>query len=253
MTPVKAEAKVGVQLYTVRTLLERDFEGTINQVASIGYREVELHALFGRTAADVRNTLDAAGLTAPARHVGLPDLRTRIEGVIEESNVLGCQWVVCPYVGEIERSLDGYRKVADDLNAAAAVCVAAGLSFAYHNHDFEFALVEDTIPYDLLLERCDRDAVAMELDLFWIKKGGLNPFDYFARDPGRFPLCHVKDMATDGSMTEVGSGVIDFTTIFASHEQAGFKHYIVEHDEPADPIASITASFSAMTGLVAAL
>ncbi|MGA7304803.1 MAG: sugar phosphate isomerase/epimerase [Rhodothermales bacterium] len=243
----------GLQLYTVRSILEKDFEGTIEKIAAIGYEEVELHDLFGRTAAEVRAILDRSGLAAPARHVGLADLRTRIGEVLDETATLGCEWIVCPFVGASDRSLDGYRRIADDLNAAAATCHEAGRSFAYHNHNFEFAPIDDAIPYDLLLERCDDALVAMELDIFWIAKAGANPFDYFSRYPGRFKLCHVKDMAPDGSMTEVGSGILDFSTIFVSAEQAGLEHYFVEHDEPEDPIASITTSYQGVVPLLEAI
>jgi sugar phosphate isomerase/epimerase len=247
---MKAEPRIGVQLYTVRTLLENDFEGTINEIARIGYREVELHSLFGRTSHEVRGILDGAGLAAPAWHVGADDLRSNVEVIIEEAICLGSSWIVCPYIDASERTLEGYRKVADELNTAGRACSDAGISFAYHNHDFEFTPVEDTIPYDLLLERCDEKLVQMELDIFWITKGGANPLEYFDRYPGRFPLCHVKDMAPDGAMVDVGAGIIDFKTIFASAEQAGLKHYFVEHDEPADPIASVTASFAGLKSVL---
>jgi len=252
-TPVHIVPKAGLQLYTVRTLLEKDFEGTIEKVAALGYEEVEFHAFFGRTAEQVRSVLDDAGLRAPARHVGLPNLRTGIDKVLDESAALGCDWIVCSYIDASERTLDGYRRAADDLNIAGAVCREAGRSFAYHNHDFEFAPIGDVVPYDLLLERCDNDLVAMELDLFWITKGGANPMEYFNQYPGRFTLCHVKDMAVDGSMAEVGSGIIDFGSIFAAADQAGLAHYFVEHDEPADPMASITASYSGLIPLLKAI
>lgn len=245
--------KAGLQLYTVRSSLEEDFEGTIRKISRIGYEEVELHSLFGRKAKHVRALLDQAGLAAPSRHVGLPDLRGRIDEVLDESATLGCRWVVCPYIDASERTLEGFQRAADDLNAAAAACLEAGLSLAYHNHDFELEAVEDVIPYDLLLERCDAHLVAMELDVFWMAKGGGNPFTYFNRYPGRFALCHAKDMAPDGSMTEVGTGVIDFETLLASSREAGFRHYFVEHDEPADPIASITTSYAGLMQLLKAI
>lgn len=251
MVPENPACLPAVQLYTVRALLEIDFEGTIDKVAEIGYREVELHAFFGRTAAEVRTVLNRAGLTAPARHVGLTDLRTRIDDVIADSTTLGCEWVVCSHIVESERSLDGYRKVADDLNAMATACREAGISLAYHNHDFEFAPLEDTVPYDLLLDRCDSALVGMEIDLFWTKKGGVNPLEYFAQYPGRFPLCHVKDMSVDGDMIEVGAGIIDFATIFEAAGLAGLERFFVEHDEPADPLASITASYPVLKSLLA--
>jgi len=239
-----------VQLYTVRTLLANDFEGTLAKIAEIGFEEIEAHDLFRRTASEVRTIIDDTGLTLPARHVPLAELRTRIDAAIEDSITLGCRWIVCPFVHQQERTLDGYRRVAEDLNVAAASVRAAGLGFAYHNHDFEFEPVDDVIAYDLLLERCDPALVAMELDLYWIAKAGADPLHYFVRYPGRFPLIHVKDMAPDRSMTEVGSGIIDFATIFAESEQAGIRHYIVEHDNPTDPLASITTSFEGIGRLI---
>jgi sugar phosphate isomerase/epimerase len=245
--------KAGLQLYTVRSILQDDFEGTIRKIAEIGYREVELHDLFDYTPTRVRAILEGAGLTAPARHVGLADLRARIEEVMDESKTLGCRWIVCPFIALHERTLDAYRKVADELNAAAQACQEAGLSFAYHNHNFEFEPVDGIVPYDLLLEGTDGDRVAMELDIYWMTKGGANPLAYFDRYPGRFPLFHVKDMAADGSMTEIASGNIDFATIFASAEKAGLRHCFVEHDHPDDPIASIAASYQGLAPLLDAV
>jgi sugar phosphate isomerase/epimerase len=91
--------------------------------------------------------------------------------------------------------------------------------------------------------------VTFELDLFWTLVGGYDPIDYFERYPGRFHLCHVKDMTKDGGMADVGAGTIDFAAIFARSEQAGLKHYFVEHDKPKDPIASITASHDYLAAL----
>jgi sugar phosphate isomerase/epimerase len=82
------------------------------------------------------------------------------------------------------------------------------------------------------------------MDLYWVVFGGGDPVDFFNRYPGRFPMVHVKDSAgpPDNKMVDVGSGTIPFATIFAQSDKAGIKHYIVEHDQPADPIATITNS-----------
>ncbi len=109
-------------------------------------------------------------------------------------------------------------------------CREAGLRFGYHNHDFEFETIDGQIPFDVLLDETDPGLVDFELDLFWITKGGEDPLRYFERYPGRFTLCHVKDMAAGGEMVDVGAGGIDFAAIFARAEQAGLKHFFVEHD-----------------------
>src|SRR3989475_4408761 len=129
-------------------------------------------------------------------------------------------------------------------NRAAAQAHDAGLQFAYHNHDFEFARTEGRLPYDVLIAETDPKLVQFEIDLYWMVKGGQDPLAYFARLPGRVPMVHVKDSAGPPAhrMVDVGAGKIDFKKIFAQRDQAGIRHFFVEHDQPADPFASIRAS-----------
>ena len=108
----------------------------------------------------------------------------------------------------------------------------SGIRFGYHNHSFEFEKMDDVIPYDILLQETDPTLVTMELDLYWITKGGHNPWEYFEKFPGRFELWHVKDMKEKGKQeyTEVGNGIIDFKKIFFMKKLAGMKNYFVEQD-----------------------
>jgi sugar phosphate isomerase/epimerase len=123
-----------------------------------------------------------------------------------------------------------------------------GMTFAYHNHDFEFVPLGSTTCYDVLLATCEPSLVEFELDLFWITKAGKDPLAYLAQQPGRFSMVHVKDMTADGSMVDVGAGTIDFAKIFAA-ANGGIKHHFVEHDNPSDPFASIAASYRALLAL----
>jgi sugar phosphate isomerase/epimerase len=145
---------------------------------------------------------------------------------------------------EDRSSLAQYRDLAALCNEVGKTCTSAGLQFAYHNHDFEFRTIDGQVPFDVLLNETDPDHVEFEIDLYWITKGGRDPLDYFQAHPGRFTLCHVKDMAEGGAMADVGSGQIDFAAIFARSEQAGLRYFFVEHDEPPDPLASIDSSFN---------
>lgn len=236
--------KIGVQLYTVRSLMEKDVEGTLAAVAAAGYTEVEFAGYFDKSPADIRAMLDRHGLTAPSAHVGniAPDAWAKS---LDAAHVVGHKYIVVPWIPEERRkTLADWKQVAADFNRAATAANAAGVQFAYHNHDFEFPRVEGQVPYDVLLAETDPKLVQMEIDLYWITKAGQDPLAYFARMPGRVPMVHVKDGkgAPDWPMTEVGSGSIDWKRIFARSGQAGIKHYFVEHDQPADPIASITAS-----------
>ncbi len=185
-------------------------------------------------------------MTAPAVHLGYDLLRDDLDTWIAASKAAGHTYIVCPWLGQDQRgSLDAYREHAARFNEWGQKCRDAGLRFAYHNHDFEFETFGGTESgYDVLLANTDPDLVEMELDLFWMHRAGFDPVAYFDTHPGRFPLFHVKDALADGEMTSVGNGVIDFTRIFASAERAGLKHAFVEHDDPPDAMATITASYA---------
>ena len=245
LSPAKLKT-VGMQLYTVRRELEKDFEGTLARVAALGYREVEFAGYFGRAPKEVRAALARHELASPAAHFQFADGRGDLQTMIAAAHVIGQRYLLLAWIPpEERRSLDDYKRLADFCNRTGERLRRAGLQFAYHNHDFEFAPLEGRVPYDLLLDRTDARLVKMELDLYWINKGGAKPLDYFERHPGRFHLLHVKDMdATPRRhFTEVGRGVIDFKSVFARARRAGVRHYFVEQDEtPGSPFDSLKVS-----------
>ncbi len=132
--------------------------------------------------------------------------------------------------------------LADRFNRAGERARKVGLQFGFHNHDFVHWPQEGTTPYDLLLETCDAQLVAMQMDVFWAVAGGADPLTYFARHPGRFHSLHLKDRDATGGMVDVGKGTIDFAAILDRRAAAGVAHLFVEHDEPTDAYASIAAS-----------
>jgi sugar phosphate isomerase/epimerase len=264
-------SKVGVQLYTVRDAMKKDFAGTIAKVASIGYKVVEFAGYFDHSPAEVRSLVDKNGLTAPSCHVGYDDVEKKLSEVIDAAHTIGHNFIVCPWVDEkLRKSPGGWKQVAAAFNKAGESTKKADIQFGYHNHTFEF--VPDSnlggkLPYDFLLENTDPGLVKFEMDLCWISVTGNDPVSYFQRFPGRFPLVHVKDVKElpkvapakssefttssfeKSTMTSAGSGVIDWKHIFGHAGQAGIQHYFVEHDAPADPFASITASYKYLSML----
>ncbi len=250
--------KVGLQLYTVRDLMQADFDATIANVAKIGYKEVEFAGYFGRTGQQVRAACDKNGLAAVSTHIQYDELDDKFPSVIETSKTIGLKYIVCPFIKEeLRKSPDIWKQAADKFNRCGELSKKAGMQFAYHNHWFEFLPVDGKLPYDELLRLCDANLVKMEMDLCWITAAGADPLKYFNLYPGRFPLVHVKDLhsmpkVTAGGgqnfgdtvdLTAVGSGIIDWKRIFAQSDKAGIKHYIVEHDKPTDAYASITQSY----------
>ena len=237
-------SKVGLQLYTVRDLMQADMPGTLAKVAAAGYQEVEFAGYFGRTPAQVRDLLQQNGLTSPSSHLGL-DVFEKNTSVLADAKAIGNEWAVLPYLPEERRkTLDDWKRLPALLNTFAGQAKSQGLRFAYHNHNFEITPIDGVRPLDLLLSGTDPSLVDFEMDLYWVVFGGGDPLDFFNRYPGRFKMVHVKDSAgpPDNKMVDVGSGVIDFKTIFAQSDKAGIRHYFVEHDQPANPIATITNS-----------
>lgn len=242
--------RIGVQLYTVRYLLESDYEGTLRAVANAGYDEVETVWDAERSPDDIRALLDELGLAAPSTHVPIEALRTNLPTVIDASQRLGHSYIVCPWLAEDERTMAHYRDHVALFNEVGAACQEVGIQLAYHNHEFEFEPNEDgVIPYDFMLDEMDPELVKMELDLYWIAYANRSANEYFRRDPGRYPLCHIKDMGSDRGMTPVGEGQIDFAAILAESETAGLRHYFVEHDHPEDALASIQTSITHLRSL----
>ena len=241
--------RVGVQLYTLRTLMDEDVAATLDAVASIGYREVEFAGTFGHSPAQLREWLDASGLSAPAAHID-PTLLgpDRIEATLEEASVLGHRWLIQAFTPEDQRTAGGYRRVAENLNRAGEAGAAGGIRTGYHNHAFEFESLEGTTGFDILASELDPEFADIEIDLHWAHVGGADPLALFAEYPGRFRLCHVKDADEAGGMVDVGAGVIDWASIFGRSDEAGLQHWFVEHDRPQDPLASVEASFLYLTG-----
>ena len=238
---------VGVQLYTVRAEMAKDFEGSLEKVAAIGYKEVEFAGYYNKSPKDVRAVLDRYGLAAPSAHMPLADIQTKLDQAIETAKAVGHRFMICPYLEDKDRrTLDDYKRHAETFNRAGEACSKAGIQFGYHNHNFEFEAKDGKLPYDLLLEKTDKDLVKMELDLYWISKAGQDPLAYINKYKDRFALFHVKDLdkTPQRGITEVGRGVIDFKSIFAKTPAGAIKHYFVEQDTcPGSPFDSIKISF----------
>jgi sugar phosphate isomerase/epimerase len=253
--------RVGLQLYTVRDALEKDFAGTLAKVAAIGYKEDEFAGYFGHSPKNIRALLDKNGLTSPSAHVDYATVEMMWPKALAAAHVIGHQYIVCQWIEESKRKdAGGWKRAAELFNRAGEASQKAGIQFAYHNHNFEFrpeSSLGGKMPYDFLLAETDPKLVKMEMDLCWINVGGQDPLTYFDRYPGRFPLVHVKDWKGKGGeiddaktrMADVGSGEIDWKRIFAQSGKAGIQHYFVEHDEPKSPFDSIRTSYEYLSKL----
>jgi sugar phosphate isomerase/epimerase len=250
-------AGIGLQLYTVREIFKSDPVGTLEKVSRVGYRELE-YAAGGYTEMDhamLRKAMDRLGLTAPSVQVGYENLLDRFDATVTMAKTLGADAVVLGFMGEEHRNATAWADAVANFNRFAEKLKKAGLTFAYHNHDFEFTNAPDGVTlFDRLVKDRDAALVRFELDLYWAVKGGQDPRKLIRRLGGQIYSYHAKDMKPDGSMAAVGTGTIDFASIFKLDAVSGVRHIYVENDRAAAPyIPDITTSFQNLRTLRATL
>lgn len=244
----------GIQLYTVRAAMAQDVPGTLKRVAAIGFEEVEFAGYFGTAPKDIKRITADLGMRAPSGHVGALDARDKPMPLIEAAVEAGHNFIVIAWTPpETRQTIDQWKAWADVCNRFAAQAKDAGLRFCYHNHNFEFQPIGGILPYDVMLERTDRALVRFELDLYWAKLGGADLGTLLAKNKGRIPLCHVKDMDAKGNMADVGRGVIDFTALFNRPDIAPFEHYFYERDDAPVPFDSCEISCKGLKKILAAV
>lgn len=247
---------LGLQLFSVRDYVAKDLEGTLERLAKIGYKKLEIYGydgkFFGKTTAEFKRILNNTGMKVISSHhttgIAMKMKGTLTDGwdkAVEDIHSLGAKYMACAFLFPQERTAENYAKLPDLLNKSGEKSKKAGIQFAYHNHDFEFEKYKDTLVYDYLVNSTQANLVKMEMDLYWISKAGHDPVAYFDKYPGRFPLWHVKDMeAGTGDITNVGGGVINFDKIFAARKKAGLEQWFVEQDvSKGDMFESIKKSY----------
>ena len=263
---------IGLQLFTVDSLLRQDFSGTLEKIAEIGYREVEFSTgggMHGRTAYEVRDLLSELGLRCPQGRVRpkLPPnfmempreevmkiymelahprhLLNNLERMLEEAGVMAYNSIVLPAVHPSSFSnLKALEDMAALFNRAGELCSSAGMQFGYHNHDFDFLPVDGVVPFDYLIENTDPATVTFQLDFYWATKAGVDAAAHPGRFPGRISSCHMKDMGSGGEIVDVGSGSIDFASCTRAAWDHGARSFFVEHDNTQAPLQTAQNSYA---------
>ena len=223
---------IGLQLYTLRKPFAADPLGTLSRIRETGYDAVEFAAPLGSDFAGFAAHMRDIGLDCPSAHVGLADMADRPDAVLTMAKTLGCRYLVMPYVMPDQRD---WPTVISTLGAFAKRARDEGLRVAYHHHDFEFETTDGARPFDRLVGETDPELVDFELDVYWLAKGGEDPKAFIEKMTGRVKLIHLKDMAPDGGMADVGAGTFDFAALIQAADASGAEHYFVEHDFPPAP------------------
>ncbi len=245
-----AKPPLGLQLWSVRAQLDRDLPGTLKQVKSWGFDEVEAAGLHGRTAAQFAAALQAAGLRCHAMHLDWEELEKDLAGVLRDANAVGATTIIQPSLPHKDRGAtrDEILRAAAAFAKWSSQCKAAGKRFAYHTHGQEFGPAPEGTLFDVLAKESGPD-VGFEFDVFWITVGGADPVKLMGQYPGRVWYTHLKDMAKPGSPgrerrpanVALGTGQIDVKGIVAAGPAAGVEIHYIE-DESADPLGQIPRS-----------
>lgn len=246
---------VSLQLYSMRDV--PDQIALLGDLAAMGIARVEGYGGVYGDAAAYRAAMDANGITMPSGHMALADTEADFDATMAIIRTMGIARVYAPYLEEKDRPTTsaGYIDLARRLNAAGLRYAAQGISFGWHNHDFEFfALTDGSIPMEILLEHAPD--IKWEADLAWIVRGNCDPLDYIARYGSRMTAIHVKDIAAAGTNTDedgwadLGAGTLDWAAYLgACRAQSADLIYALEHDKPRDPVAYARRSAAAFNTL----
>lgn len=227
--------QVALELYTVRDETRHDFTGTLQRVANIGYAGVEFAGYGNLNSTEMSALLAQTKLKAVSTHLRLDELEgPQLDASIRYCKDIGCSFIVLPSLPKEYRTQEGIKALAPRLDAIGQQCQKQAITFGYHNHDFEFTKVGAIYLLDYLLQNTDPSLVKIELDVYWVAHAGVDPVSYLQELADRVILLHLKDMAADRSMTEVGKGILDMQQICAFAQAHGLWG-IVEHDHPQIP------------------
>jgi sugar phosphate isomerase/epimerase len=233
----EANRPYGLQLYSLRDVLPKDPQGTLKQVASFGYKQLEsyegpLGMYWGMKNTEFKKFLDGLGMTMVSSHCGWDK---ELDRKAAEAAEIGVKYLLCPYLGT-QPTLDAFKKFAAQFNEAGKVCKKHGIKFAYHNHAYSFKLVEGQLPQDILMNETDPALVDFEMDIYWVVAAGVDPVKFLEKHKNRFRLCHVKDRIknadpndSDSSCT-LGTGDIDYPSIVKDAKKNGVEYFIVEQE-----------------------
>lgn len=249
---------IGLQLYTVRDEISKGVAPLLANIAALGYTHIETYGYqnrqyFGQSVKDFKALLTQIGLKTPSAHIYNEDFLVKKADDIwkyaaEDAVTMGQKYIILPWLSEeLRKAPDWQPRLLERINTAATISKAAGLQFVYHNHAFEFdKLADGTTLYDLILRQTDPQLVQLEMDIFWVVFAGYNPIEIMQKNPGRFPLWHVKDLdAATRKNADIGSGTIDFKEIFRHKKTSGLDYFFVEQENYAvSPLESIKNSIA---------
>lgn len=248
----------GLQLWSVRDDLAKDPKGVLKQVSSYGYTQIESFEggkgmFWGMSPAEFKSLMDDLGMKIISSHCNIDK---DFEKKAADAASIGMKYLICPYKGA-QKSIDNFKKFADEFNAKGEICKKNGIRFAYHNHGYSFQALEGQMPQAVMMDNTNPDTVDFEMDMYWVITGGADIKQWLEKYKNRFRLGHVKDRKKDVAANVadasciLGTGSIDYKTIVPMAKNAGMEYFIVEQElwENSTPLLSAEADAKYMMGL----
>ncbi len=234
LAPYKKISAFGIQLWTVKEDMGKDAKATLQKLSSYGYKQIESFEgpkgfFWGWKNTEFKKYMDDLGMNLVSAHC---NNTVDFERKAAEAAEIGMKYLICPYKGP-QKSMDDYKKFADEFNKSGEICKKNGIRFAYHNHDYSFKPINGEVPQEVMMNMTDKNLVDYEMDIYWVVAAGEDPKAWFAKHPGRFKLCHVKDLAKTAKgheSVQIGKGTIDFASILKVGEKHGMKYHIIEQE-----------------------
>lgn len=248
---------LGVQLYTVRSLVGTDLPGTLRAIRKIGYETVETYvAEYKMSARELRTAIEDAGLKATSAHFGYNDFDSRFDYGKE----LGIELIVCSMVPlTIANSADGYKRGAEQYNQWGEKAKSMGIQFGFHNHNVEFNEFDGKTGLEILLENTNPATVHWQMDCYWVAQSGHDPVAMLRKYGNRINSLHVKDRKPGATVTletgpksafftEVGNGTMDWKDILRLSRNAPYL-YVEQDQTDRPPLESLQISYGNLVKL----
>jgi sugar phosphate isomerase/epimerase len=224
----------GIQLWTVKEAMYKDTVGVLTHLSKSGFKKIESFEgdrgiFWGMKHTEFKKTLDGLGMNIVSSHC---DNTKDFERKAAQAAEIGMKYLICPHKGA-QKSLDNFKRFADEFNACGEIAKKNGIRFAYHNHDYSFVPMDGVLPQDLMMDNTNPATVDFEMDIYWTVAAGVNPVAYMDKHPNRFKLVHVKDLiktATGHESCVIGKGTIDYKSILPQVAKRGVQHMIVEQE-----------------------
>ena len=225
----------GIQLWTVKEALAKDPLAVLKHLSASGYKQIESFEgdkgiFWGMKHTTFKKTMDDLGMKIVSAHC---DNTKDFERKAAEAGEIGMKYLICPYKGA-QKSIDNYKRFADEFNACGEIAKKNGIRFAYHNHDYSFVPMNGVVPQDVMMNLTNPATVDFEMDMYWTVAAGVDPIAYMKKFPNRFKLVHVKDLVKlpkgEHESCVIGKGTIDYKSLLPQASQQGVQYFIVEQE-----------------------